>query len=284
MNDELIREVVDRVMARIRSAEASDAGAPVETDDIPDVTDIDLRMQYLVDKPHDREAFMALKEKTPARVGTGHAGARYKTATMLRFAADHAMAQAAVFSDVDDAFLSRMGWPKFQSACASRDEFLTRPDLGRTFQPETLEAIRQYAGTGNRVALYVADGLSSSAVKANAANILPVVEKGLAGRGVTVCKPFFVRYGRVAAMDAIGEALQPEVVCVFLGERPGLVTAESMSAYIAYRPTVGMPESRRTVLANIHKGGTPAVEAGAHLVDLIEEIIARQASGTGLPV
>ena len=53
-----------------------------------------------------------------------------------------------------------------------------------------------------------------------------------------------------------------------VGERPGLVTAESMSAYIAYKPTVGMPEARRTVISNIHKGGTPAVEAGPTLPKL----------------
>ena len=57
-----------------------------------------------------------------------------------------------------------------------------------------------------------------------------------------------------------------------------------MSAYIAYRPTVGMAESRRTVLANIHRGGTPAVEAGAHIVDLIQMMLERRLSGIELPV
>lgn len=70
----------------------------------------------------------------------------------------------------------------------------------------------------------------------------------------------FVKYCRVPAMDKIGEITDADVVCLLVGERPGLVTAESMSAYIAYKPTVGMPEARRTVISNIHKGGTPAVE------------------------
>ena len=84
--------------------------------------------------------------------------------------------------------------------------------------------------------------LSSSAVQANAENILPVIHEGLTGAGIRVSDPFFVRYGRVATEDQIGEATGAEVVCVLLGERPGLVTAESMSAYRAYRPTVGMEE------------------------------------------
>lgn len=62
-------------------------------------------------------------------------------------------------------------------------------------------------------------------------------------------------------MDQISEALNATVTCVLLGERPGLATAESMSAYIAYKATVGMPEARRTVVSNIHSRGIPAVEA-----------------------
>ena len=114
--------------------------------------------------------------------------------------------------------------------------------------------------------------------------ILPVIHDGLAAAGLRVNDPFFVRFGRVATEDQIGAATNADVVCVLLGERPGLVTAESMSAYIAYKPTVGMSEARRTVLANIHRGGTPAVEAGAHIVDLIRLILEKKASGTDLPI
>lgn len=69
---------------------------------------------------------------------------------------------------------------------------------------------------------------------------------------------------------------------MLVGERPGLVTAESMSAYIAYRPTVGMPEARRTVISNIHKGGTPAVEAGAYIAELIHKMLQKKKSGIDL--
>ena len=63
---------------------------------------------------------------------------------------------------------------------------------------------------------------------------------------------------------------------------PGLVTAESMSAYIAYKPTVGMPEARRTVISNIHKGGTPAVEAGAYIAEIIKKMLDKKKSGIDL--
>ena len=285
MNETQISEIVQRVLERLGSMESHSepARTPAEND-ASDIAALDLRSQYLVDRPHDREAFLVLKEKTPARVGAGHVGARYRTATMLRFMADHAAAQASVFSDVDDAFLARIGMRKYQTACTTRDEFLTRPDLGRAFSAETLGQIHAHTGADNQVVLYLADGLSSSAVRANAADIIPVIQKGLEGYGVRVNKPFFVQYGRVGTMDALGDALGADAVCVLLGERPGLVTADSMSAYLAYRPTVGMPESRRTVVANIHRGGTPAVEAGAHIVDLIRLILKEQKSGVDLSI
>lgn len=286
MTEQEIRAVVEQVLARLQADAPTPApsGAPEHGEALPDIAAIDLRRQYLVENPHDQAAFLAMKERTPARIGVGHAGARYRTETMLRFQADHAAAQDAVFSDVPEDFIQQMGWPVYQTTCESREEFLTRPDKGRVFPAETLQKIKASIPAGTQVVLYVADGLSSSAVQANAANILPVIHDGLQAAGLKVCDPFFVRFGRVATEDQIGAACGADVVCVLLGERPGLVTAESMSAYIAYRPTVGMAESRRTVLANIHRGGTPAVEAGAHIVDLIQLMMEKKASGTDLPV
>jgi ethanolamine ammonia-lyase small subunit len=83
-------------------------------------------------------------------------------------------------------------------------------------------------------------------------------------------------------MDAIGPAFGAKVVCVLLGERPGLGSAESMSAYVAYEPTPGMPEARRTVVSNIYAGGLNAVEAGAYLSELIGKILAAKKSGVEL--
>lgn len=283
MTEQELRAIVEQAVRRME-AEAPPAPPAPERDALEDIAGIDLRRQYLVEHPHDQAAFMAMKERTPARIGVGHAGARYRTETMLRFQADHASAQAAVFSDVPQELIDSLRLPAYQTACESREEFLTRPDKGRVFQPEVLSAIRASIPGDARAVIYVADGLSSSAVRANAADILPVICKGLQGVGVKTNNPFFVRFGRVATMDQIGDGLNADVVCVLLGERPGLVTADSMSAYIAYRPTVGMLESRRTVLANIHRGGTPPVEAGAHIVELIQLMLEKKVSGIELPI
>ena len=104
----------------------------------------------------------------------------------------------------------------------------------------------------------------------------------LKGRGLHVGTPFFVRFGRVAGEDQVAELVGAKVVCVLIGERPGLGSAESMSAYIAYNARVGMPEARRTVVSNIHKDGISAAEAGAYIAELIEKIYHAKASGVEL--
>jgi len=97
-------------------------------------------------------------------------------------------------------------------------------------------------------------------------------------------KPFFVKYGRVAVMDDIGELLEPTVLVELIGERPGLVTAKSMSAYMCYRPNKDTIESDRTLVSNIHDGGMPAVEAGAHVASIAKKIYDAKASGLKLNV
>ena len=104
----------------------------------------------------------------------------------------------------------------------------------------------------------------------------------LKAKGLTVGTPFFLRFGRVGSEEYVAEALGAKVVCVLIGERPGLATAESMSAYIAYNAYVGMPESKRTVVSNIHKNGTAAVEAGAYIAEVIDKILEQKASGVDL--
>ena len=249
---------------------------------IPDITKIDLRKQLLVEHPRDREGYLAMKAKTPARLGVGKAGARYKTITMLRVRADHAAAQDAVFNDVAEEFVKKNNFVFVKTLCKDKDEYLTRPDLGRRFAPEELEIIKKTCGTNPKVLIIVGDGLSSSAIEANVEDMIPAIKQGLSMYNITVPDILFIKYARVGAMDDIGQVTDADVICMLVGERPGLVTAESMSAYIAYKPKHGLPEAKRTVISNIHKGGTTAVEAGAHAAELIKKMLDKKASGIDL--
>ena len=260
---------------------------PVDThyhdgDFVEDVSQLDLRKLYLVEEPAQADTYRRLKEKTPARLGSGRAGPRYKTLTMLRFRADHAAAQDAVFSQVPEDYAQKHDLVAVQTRCSDKDEYLTRPDLGRCFEEENQQKIRTAVSKTPRVQLVVGDGLSSAAILANAADCMAAIRDGLKMRNIETGKGIFVRYCRVGAGDAIGDITGCEVVCVLVGERPGLVTDKSMSIYITYKPHTGVSESCRTVISNIHAQGTPAVEAGAYAAELIETILQRKVSGVGL--
>ena len=260
---------------------------PVETgygdgDFVEDVSRLDLRKLYLVDSAQEPEKYKKLKEKTPARLGSGKAGARYKTLSMLRFRADHAAAQDAVFSQVAEDFPEKNGLVPLQTCCESKDQYLTRPDFGRRLNEESVKRLKTEISGTPRVQIVVGDGLSSAAITANAMDCLAAIRDGLKLRGIDCGKAVFIRYCRVGAGDAVGDVTGCEVVCVLVGERPGLVTDKSMSAYITYKPHTGVSESARTVVSNIHDGGTPAAEAGAFVAELIGKILDKKVSGVAL--
>ncbi|WP_432667682.1 ethanolamine ammonia-lyase subunit EutC [Wukongibacter baidiensis] len=291
MSEKDIKSIIEQVLSEMSSkgdnkandscsVECSDVDCIHE--DIPDITAIEIKEQLLVPEPENRDRYLALKETTPARVGIWRAGPRYKTETLLRFRADHAVAQDAVFNYVSEDVLEEMDLFEVSTMCRDKDEYLTRPDLGRRFDEEAQKLIKEKCQKNPKVQIYLSDGLSSTAIDANAKDAYSSIIQGLKGYGISVGTPFFVKHGRVPAMDAISEMLDAEVTVVLIGERPGLATGESMSCYMAYNAKVGMPESNRTVVSNIHSGGTPAVEAGAHIADVIKKILEQKASGLDL--
>ena len=251
-------------------------------DFVPDVTKLNLRELYLTENPADGEKFRKMKLKTPARLGSGRAGPRYKTLTMLRFRADHAAAQDAVWLELEADFAKEHDMLPTKTKCNDKEEYLTRPDLGRCFDEHNAKAIKGVIDTPPRVQIVVGDGLSGAAIAANAIDCLAALKDGLKARGIPTGKDIFVKYCRVGAGDAVGDITGCELVCVLVGERPGLVTDKSMSAYITYKPHTGVSESSRTVVSNIHAQGTPAVEAGAYIAELIDTILKKKVSGVGL--
>lgn len=254
----------------------------IEEGCLEDITKIDVREMYLLENPVNKEGFMELKQFAPCRLGIGKAGARYKTLPQNMFRAAHSAAQDAVFSDVDQEFVDNLGLFTVQSRCSSKDEYLTRPDLGRRLSEDAAKTVKEKCNDKPTVQIFVSDGLSSAAVAANTEDVLPGLIQGLKSNGIKVGTPFFLKYGRVGAMDEVSEITGADVTCVLIGERPGLITATSMSAYIAYKATIGMPEARRTVVSNIHADGTIPAEAGAHIAEVIKIMLEKKASGTDL--
>ncbi|MCJ8342794.1 MAG: ethanolamine ammonia-lyase subunit EutC [Cetobacterium sp.] len=270
-----IEEIIEKVTEEVK-------GCKKDLENLKDITEIEIKDMMEIENPENPEELMKYKKKTPARVGISRAGTRYTTNTMLRFRADHASAIDAVFTDVPEEFLEKNNLFTVQTKCSSKDEYITRPDLGRKISDEGVKILEEKCKKNPTVEVYVSDGLSSTAIEANIEDTLPALMNGLKSYGIDVGTPFFVKYGRVGAADHVSEILGAEVTCVLIGERPGLATAESMSAYITYKGYVGIPEAKRTVISNIHRNGTPAAEAGAHVAHVIKKILDAKASGQDL--
>ncbi len=233
--------------------------------------------------PDDLEDILdRIAERNPSRLGVGRAGSRPRTPTLLEFRSDHGVARDAVHSHVSDELIETMELFAIQTLVDDKDEYLARPDKGREISEVTTERLQNNCQHAPQVQLIVADGLSSTAVERNIPDLLSILTDGLDQRGLDVGTPVFVTYGRVDVMDAIGETLEAESCVILLGERPGLATAESLSAYMVYDPERGTPTAKKTVISNIHDGGLPPVEAGAEIVDLVEEMCDKQASGLEL--
>jgi len=285
----MVRDVLTDIISNqsTGSATAAAAGsvqpsASIVTDGfVDDVTAISTKDEFHVPEPLNRQGYLDMKQYTVSRLGVWRAGPRYNMWSMLHFRADHATAQDAVFTDVDDALIKELGFIPGQTVCGSKDEFLTRPDLGRKLNDATKELFKKELPRGAKVTIMVGDGLSSAAL-VNIPDILPAIKQGLKGFGIDVGPIPFVKYCRVGAMDDMGPLIDSEVICTLIGERPGLATGESMSAYMAYKPNPDRPESWRTVVSNIYSGGTPPAEAGAHIATVIKKILDAKVSGVDL--
>ncbi|WP_206663547.1 ethanolamine ammonia-lyase subunit EutC [Sporolactobacillus shoreae] len=249
---------------------------------VRDISAVDYTSRVTVRNPKSIEACVKLKESTNARVCVGRAGTRYRTETLLRFLADHAAANDSVWSDVDESLVDRLGFFKIKTLVRDKQEYITRPDLGRKFSKDTIEEVKARCIVNPDIQIIAADGLSAFAIDANLEDTYSIISDRVRAKGYKMGTPIFVKYGRVATMDAISEALNAKVTVLLVGERPGLVTNESMSAYMAYDSSTVKPESQRTVISNIYNDGTPTVEAGAQIAYLIELMMKEKKSGIDL--
>ncbi|MDQ0203379.1 ethanolamine ammonia-lyase subunit EutC [Pectinatus haikarae] len=251
-------------------------------DMVKDISTQEIKDTVLIDTPQNPAFCRQLKKTTNARICIGRAGSRFKTETLLKFRADHAIAMDAVWSDVDEGLIDRLGFFKVQTQVNNKEEYIRRPDLGRIFSKETTEQIKANCIMSPDVQLIVADGLSGYAIDANLEDIFGILTDGLTAKGYKVGTPIFVKYSRVATMDKISEALNAKVTIQLIGERPGLATGESMSCYMAYESSSKKPESQRTVVSNIYRKGIPPVEAGAQIIHLTDVLMREKKSGTEL--
>jgi ethanolamine ammonia-lyase small subunit len=228
-----------------------------------------------------------MRAATPARIALPRAGSAIATPAHLAFQLAHARARDAVHAPFDtDALLQGLherglSTLTLHSAAADRAAYLARPDLGRRLDPASRQAA-EAAPRGCDLVFVVGDGLSAQAAASHA---LPLIEESLptlGSDGWRIGPVAVVAQGRVAIGDEIGEILGAMLVCVLIGERPGLTSPDSLGAYLTWQPRIGRTDAERNCLSNIRPAGMAYDEAAQRLSYLCGQARLRQCTGVTL--
>lgn len=228
-----------------------------------------------------------IRARTPARVLAGRVGAAYRTETQLDLREAHAAARDAVRAELDlekfeADFIRQWGLFEVSTEADSKDEYLLHPNLGRGFREAARFELLKRCLLSADVQIAIGDGLSVTAVFAQVPALLPLLREGAKARGWTFGQVFVIRHCRVGILNQIGELLKPTVAVLLIGERPGLATAESLSAYMAYRPERAHTDADRNLISNIHARGVGPAEAAVRILDLAAQMMTAKLSGTRL--
>jgi len=156
------------------------------------------------------------------------------------------------------------------------------PISGRHFSEASRAEILERCPKNSDLQLAIGDGLSVSAVAAQVPSLLLLLHEGAKARGWKIGQSFVIHHCRVGIMNDIGELLNPEIVVLLIGERPGLATAESLSAYMAYRPRWKHTDANRNVISNIHSRGISLEQASVRILNLAAQMMRERASGCTL--
>jgi ethanolamine ammonia-lyase small subunit len=234
------------------------------------------------------EVVRKIRARTPARLLEGRAGAAYRTGTQLELREAHAAARDAVRAELDletafgAEFVKRWGLFVVNTQAREKEAYLLRPDLGRRFDEASRAQIQRGCTRGNDFQIAIAEGLSVSAVVRQVPTLLPLIMEGAKARGWSSGQTFVIRHCRVGILNEIGELLNPRVVVLLIGERPGLATAESLSAYMAYRPRAGHTDAERNLISNIHARGVSHEGAAGRILNLAARMMQASLSGIKL--
>jgi ethanolamine ammonia-lyase small subunit len=236
----------------------------------------------------DTDPWVLLRRYTDARIGLGRSGAGMPTREVLKFSMAHAQARDAVRTPMDwtglEQQLAALALPtlRIASAAADRDSYLRRPDLGRMLGQESRTALTSAKRQSPQLLLIIGDGLSSTAVTANAVATLAALLPHIRRNGWPLGTVLLASQARVALGDDAGGLLNARAVVMLIGERPGLSSPDSLGAYITWEPRVGRKDGERNCLSNIRNGGLSADEAAFKINWLLREAFRRRLTGVTL--
>jgi ethanolamine ammonia-lyase small subunit len=206
----------------------------------------------------------------------------------LALRCDHAAARDAVHSELDPGrdlgagFVERWCLFTLATRAASRAEFLLRPESGRAFDDPSREALLEQGTRGADLQVVIGDGLSAAAVASQVPAVFPLLEEEARRRAWSFGRPFVVKNCRVGILNEVGDLIAPAVAVLLIGERPGLATAESLSAYMAFRPRRGQSDAHRNLVSNIHARGVRPESAARRILALAEQMRRMETSGVAV--
>ena len=237
--------------------------------------------------PHEIEPLKALQEFTAARIAIGRVGTSIPLKQSLDFKLAHAHARDAVYSELDINQLSE-SLKQFESPViclhsqvGDRRQYLQRPDLGRKLNDASSDQLTDYFDETD-IAIIIADGLSATAINENAIGLLRELIPLLSQSAFKLAPISLVEQGRVAIGDDIGYNLNAQLSLVLIGERPGLSSADSLGAYLTYKPKPGLTDEARNCVSNIRPKGLTYKRAARKIFYLISEAFKRKLSGVEL--
>src|SRR6266550_1137774 len=231
------------------------------------------------------EIVSKIRARTPARIFVDR-GPAYTTQMELELRGAHASAVDAVWTEFDlnrnfpPDFIAQ--WDLFQvsSQVESKSQFLLRPDLGRNLSDAAKDLIRQRCPRETDLQIVLGDGLSGAALSSQVPALFPLLQQQGRAHGWSIGQSFAVRYCRVGIMNAVGDLLSPRALVLLIGERPGLATAESLSAYMAHSPRAGHTDADRNLISNIHARGVGIEDAADRITNMAARMMVRKLSGT----
>ena len=226
-----------------------------------------------------------IRERTPARILVGRAGAAYRTSTQMELREAHAEARDAVRSELDlesvfgRDFVNHWGLFEVCTEAGTKDEYLLFPDRGRRLSEESRETLLKRCAQASDIQFAIGDGLSVSAVSAQVPSLFPLLHEGASARGWRIGITFVIRHCRVGVLNEIGELLHPKVAVLLIGERPGLATADSLSAYMAFEPRSSHTDANRNLISNIHARALDPKTAAERILNLATQMVSLRMSG-----
>lgn len=228
-----------------------------------------------------------LRDFTPARVALGRVGNSLPTQELLQLQLAQARARDAVHAKLEpQAFALELQHIAGEcllarSAAPDRQSYLRRPDLGRRLSDESRHLLMERRGRFD-AGFIIADGLSAIAVERHAAPMLESILGMLAPLAWKLAPVAIIEQGRVAIGDEAAECLGSSMSVVFIGERPGLSSPDSLGIYLTWNPRPGLTDANRNCISNIRTEGLSYGAAAHTLFLLMNESRHKKLSGIGL--